>query len=145
MADALDLLPPAAPALGAGPAGEVRASYARFVCTKTRDLSKDEAAYVDAAVAESADGRIPWTRFEALVEAKVAQAAPAAAREKEERARKATFAKRLRQEEPGWARSWSVRRSRSSTRSARASTPTAPRSPRTTPTSTTTNAPSTPF
>ena len=40
--------------------------------TKTRDLTKDEAAYVDAAVAEPADGRIPWSRFEALVEAKVA-------------------------------------------------------------------------
>ena len=44
---------------------------------------------------ESADGRIAWSRFEALVEAKVAQAAPEAAREREERAAKARFAKRL--------------------------------------------------
>ena len=51
---------------------------------------------MDAGVVESADGRIPWSRFEALVEAKVAQAAPALAREKEERAAKAT----LRQEAP---------------------------------------------
>ena len=59
-------------------------------CPKTRP------AFVDAAVAESADGRIPWSRFEALVEAKVAQAAPEAARQREERASKATFAKKLR-------------------------------------------------
>jgi hypothetical protein len=84
-------------------AGEVRVSYARFVASKTRDLSKDEAAFVDAAVAESADGRIPWSRFEALVEAKVAAAAPELARANEERARKATFAKRLRGEAHGMA------------------------------------------
>jgi hypothetical protein len=81
--------------------GEVRASYARFVATRTRDLTAEEAAYVDAAVAESADGRIPWSRFERLVEAKVAQAAPELAREKEERARRATFAKKLRGEANG--------------------------------------------
>ena len=76
-------------------AGEVRASYARHVTSKTRDLQPEEAAHVDAAVTESADGRIPWTRFEALVAAKVAQAAPALAREREERAARATFAKKL--------------------------------------------------
>ncbi|HEY1116675.1 MAG TPA: DUF222 domain-containing protein, partial [Acidimicrobiales bacterium] len=84
-------------------AGEVRASYARHVVSKTRDLQPEEAAYVDAGVVESADGRIPWSRFEALVEAKVAQAAPALAREKEERAAKATFAKKLRPAGPGAA------------------------------------------
>jgi hypothetical protein len=68
---------------------------------KTRDLQPEEAAYVDACVVESADGRIPWSRFEALVEAKVAQAAPALAREKEELAAKATFAKKLRGEANG--------------------------------------------
>ena len=84
-------------------AGEVRASYARHVVSKTRDLQPDEAAYVDAAVTESADGRIPWSRFEALVEAKVAQAAPELAREAEERAAKATFAKKVRGEANGMA------------------------------------------
>lgn len=84
-------------------AGEVRASYARHVTAKTRDLSPTEAAYVDAEVAESADGRIPWTRFEALVEGKVAAAAPAQAKAKEEKARKARFAKRLRSEAHGMA------------------------------------------
>ncbi|WP_296607494.1 HNH endonuclease signature motif containing protein [Nocardioides sp.] len=82
-------------------AGEVRASYARDVVSKTRDLQPEEAAYVDAAVVESADGRIPWSRFEALVEAKVAQAAPELAREAEERAAKATFAKKCRGEAHG--------------------------------------------
>ncbi len=84
-------------------AGEVRASYARHVTAKTRDLQPDEAGYVDAAVVESADGRIAWSRFEALVEAKVAQAAPEMAREKEERARRATFARKTRTEGNGMA------------------------------------------
>src|SRR4051794_1676329 len=83
MADALDLHHRHPEFWRRVEAGEVRVSYARFVVTKTRELSPAEAAYVDAAVAESADGRIPWSRFEALVEAKVAQAAPALARAKE--------------------------------------------------------------
>jgi hypothetical protein len=84
-------------------AGEVRASYARFVAARTRDLSREEAGYVDAAVAESADGRIPWSRFEVLVEASVAKAAPELAREKEERAARARFAKKVRGEANGMA------------------------------------------
>jgi hypothetical protein len=84
-------------------AGEVRASYARHVVARTRDLQPDEAAYVDAGVAESADGRICWSRFEALVEAKVAQAAPALAREREQRAAKARFARKLAGEAHGMA------------------------------------------
>ncbi|MBZ5738702.1 13E12 repeat family protein [Nocardioides mangrovi] len=84
-------------------AGEVRASYARHVTARTRDLTREEAAYVDAAVAESADGRLPWSRFEALVDAKVAQAAPAMARERELRAATARFAKTLRTEAHGMA------------------------------------------
>ncbi len=84
-------------------AGEVRASYARHVCAQTRGLSPAEAAYVDAEVAESADGRIPWTRFEALVVGKVAAAAPALAREKEQRARRARFAKKVGKPEHGMA------------------------------------------
>lgn len=76
-------------------AGEVRASYARHVTRATRNLTPEQAGYVDAGVAESADGRITWSRFEALVEAKVAQADPAAAREREERHAKARFARKL--------------------------------------------------
>ena len=103
MADALDLHHRLPQLWTRVEAGEVRASYARHVCKKTRDLTKDQAAFVDAAVAESADGRIPWSRFETLVEAKVAQAAPEAARAKEEQAAKATFAKKLRTEAHGMA------------------------------------------
>ena len=84
-------------------AGEVRASYARHVVARTRDLTREQAAYVDAAVSESADGRIPWSRFESLVEAKVAQADPETARAREERAAKARFAKRVRGEAHGMA------------------------------------------
>lgn len=77
-------------------AGEVRASYARFVATRSRELTLEQVAHVDAGVVEPADGRIPWSRFEVLVAAKVAQAAPDLAREKEERAAKARFAKKVR-------------------------------------------------
>ena len=103
MADALDLKHRLSAHWARVEAGEVRASYARYVCAKTRNLTKEEAAYVDGEVAESADGRIPWSRFEALVEGKVAQAAPEAAREREETAAKATFAKKLRTEAYGMA------------------------------------------
>ncbi len=95
MADALDLHHRHPMLWTRVEAGEVRASYARYVTTKTRDLTKSEAGFVDAGVVESADGRIPWSRFELLVEAKVAAAAPEAAREREEKASKATFAKKL--------------------------------------------------
>lgn len=82
---------------------EVRDSYARFVARRTRDLSREQAAYVDARVAESADGRIPWSRFEALVEGAVVAADVDAAREREERAARATFAKRIRTQADGMA------------------------------------------
>ena len=84
-------------------AGEVRASYARHVTKATRDLTVEQAAYVDAGVVESADGRITWTRFENLVAAKVAQADPDAAREKEQRAAQARFAKKTDNEAHGMA------------------------------------------
>jgi hypothetical protein len=76
IADALDLHHRLPQPWARVEAGQVRASYARHVCAKTRDLTKDQAGYVDAEVAESADGRIPWSRFELLVEAKIAAADP---------------------------------------------------------------------
>ncbi len=103
MADALDLHHRHPQLWARVQTGQVRASYARHVCAKTRELSHDQAGYVDTEVAESADGRISWSRFETLVEAKVAQAAPEAAREKEEHAAKATFAKKLRTDTHGMA------------------------------------------
>jgi len=47
---------------------EIKASHARFVARKTRDLPRDQAGHVDERVAEYADGRVTWTRFETLVE-----------------------------------------------------------------------------
>ena len=96
MADALDLHHRLPQLWARVQRGEVRASYAGHVCAKTRDLTPAEAAFVDAGVVESADGRIPWTRFEALVEAKIAQADPERTRQLEEQASKATFAKKTR-------------------------------------------------
>jgi hypothetical protein len=103
IADALDLHHRGGDLWARVESGQIRASYARHVVSRTRHLSEDEAQYVALAVAESADGRIPWSRFEVLVEATVAKANPAVAREKEERARKATFAKRCRDEANGMA------------------------------------------
>jgi hypothetical protein len=103
MADALDLVHRAPVLWARVEAGEVKASYARFVVKQTRHLPADQARRVAAAVAPSADGRLPWTRFEALVEATVAKADPDAAREREEHARKATFARKLRTEADGMA------------------------------------------
>lgn len=74
---------------------EVRDTYAIHVAEATRSLSAAEAAWVDGEVAEQADGRIPWTRFQTLVAGKVSAAAPHLAREREERAARARFAKVL--------------------------------------------------
>ena len=101
MADSLDLHHRSPQIWARVEAKEVKASYARHVVKQTRHLTKAEAAYVDAAVAESADGRIPWTRFERRVEAAVAKANPALAREKELKAQEATFAKQLRTDAHG--------------------------------------------
>jgi hypothetical protein len=77
-------------------AHEVLPSYARFVAKKTRDLEPDEAAYVDARVAEAADGRVTWSQFEALVDAAVMAAAPAIAEAKDRALREARFARTTR-------------------------------------------------
>jgi hypothetical protein len=103
MADALDLHHRATDLWARVEAGEVRVSYARFVVKQTRHLPAAEAQAVATAVAPYADGRIPWTRFENLVEGAVAKADPKAAREKEERAAQATFARKLRTDAHGMA------------------------------------------
>ena len=103
MADALDLQHRHPQLWERVQAGEVRASYARHVVKATRDLTAEQAAYVDAGVAESADGRITWSRFENLVEAKVAQADPERARQEEERRARATFARKTANEGHGMA------------------------------------------
>ena len=80
---------------------EVRAPYARFVARRTRDLDVEQAAYVDARVAESADGRIPWSRFEDLVEAAIKAADPVAAAQREQAAAEHQFAEPTRSTEDG--------------------------------------------
>lgn len=93
MADALDLVIRLPQLWARVERLEVRAGYARFVARRTRDLTVAQAAYVDARVAEAADGRIPWSRFDALVAAAITASDPeaAAAREHEEASRQ--FAK----------------------------------------------------
>lgn len=83
MADALDLVV-RLPQLWRRVEGlEVKASYARFVARGTRDLTVEQASYVDERIAESADGRIPWSRFEDLVTGLVVASDPEAAAKKE--------------------------------------------------------------
>ncbi len=65
---------------------EVKASYAREVARKTRHLAKAHAKLVDQAVAEEADGRLPWTRFIELLDASIITADPATAAKREEEA-----------------------------------------------------------
>jgi hypothetical protein len=84
MADALDLMIRLPQLWRRVEALEVKASYARFVARRTRDLSVDQASYVDERSAESADGRIPWSRFEDLVTGLVVASDPEAAARKEQ-------------------------------------------------------------
>ncbi len=83
MADALDLVVRLPQLWRRVEALEVRASYARFVARRTRELTVEQASYVDERVAESADGRIPWSRFEDLVTGLVVASDPEAAARKE--------------------------------------------------------------
>jgi hypothetical protein len=101
MADALDLRHRHPDLWRRVEAGEVRASYARHVCAKTRALTEKQAAFVDRAVAQSADGRIPWSRFEVLVEASVKAADPVAAAQAEEAEHRRQFANPTHSDEHG--------------------------------------------
>jgi hypothetical protein len=103
VADALDLLHRLPGLWARVQAGEVRASYARHVARRTRDLDPDQTAYVDERVTESADGRIPWSRFTDLVDAAIIAADPAAAEAAEKAAREEQFARRTRSTEHGIA------------------------------------------
>jgi len=82
---------------------EVREGYARFVARKTRDLTLAQAGQVDAAVADVADGRIPWSRFESVVEAAIKKADLEGARAREEAAAREQFARATRASEHGMA------------------------------------------
>jgi hypothetical protein len=74
MADALDMCHRLPALWQRVETGQVRAHLARLVARKTRDLTADQAAYVDSRVAPYADGRLTWTRFQALVDGVVAAA-----------------------------------------------------------------------
>ena len=80
---------------------EVRVGHARYVARRTRDLSVQQAGFVDERVAESADGRLSWTRFTDLVEAMIVASDPEAAAEREEAAAQAQFAQATRSTDHG--------------------------------------------
>lgn len=82
-------------------AGEVRVPWVRYVASRTRELSQEAAAKVDADMVESADGRLPWSRFCARLEGCIAAADPEAAARREEAARREVFAKSTRFSENG--------------------------------------------
>lgn len=103
IADALDLQLRLPRLWAAIKAGTARMPHARWIATATRDLSPDEAAWVDREVVEVADGRLAWSRFEALVEGKVAAAAPELARAREEAAAKERCARASRVNRHGMA------------------------------------------
>lgn len=80
---------------------EVKASYARHVARRTRDLPFEQADLVDEAVAEPADGRVPWTRFEEIVDGAIVASDPEAAAVRERAAADAVFARRTRSTSSG--------------------------------------------
>ncbi|MCX6398469.1 MAG: HNH endonuclease signature motif containing protein [Propionibacteriales bacterium] len=84
-------------------AGTTRVGHARHVAEATRELSESEAAWVDAEVAEICDGRLAWTRFQDVVEGKVAAAAPELAKLKEEAAAREACARMSRVNKHGMA------------------------------------------
>jgi hypothetical protein len=86
IADALDMYYRLPALWGRVAALDVKASYAREVARRTRDLARQEAALVDEQVAEEADGRLPWSRFIDLLDAAIISADPIAAAEEERKA-----------------------------------------------------------
>lgn len=101
MADGLDLVLRLPQLWRRVEALEVRASYARFVARRTRDLTVEQATYVDSRVVEAADGRIPWSRFEDLVAGAIAASDPEAAAERERAQAEQQFARATRSTEQG--------------------------------------------
>ena len=117
-------------------AGEVRVYLARLVARKTRDLTPEQAAYVDSRVAHYADGRLTWTRFQALVDGAVAAADPEATAERERRAAEQQVARPTRAEDDDHGmRGFYIR---APPRSSRSSTPPSTGWPSTSPTTETT-------
>jgi len=101
MADALDLVIRLPRLWARVEALEVKVSYARFVARRTRDLTLEQAAHVDERVVESADGRIPWSRFEELVAAAIVAADRWSAMRREDEQAARQFASPTRSTENG--------------------------------------------
>ena len=80
---------------------EVQPYLARHVARKTRHLTPDQAAYVDDRMAEYADGRLTWTRFQTRLEAVVKAADPDTAAAQERAAAEQQIAKATRSDEHG--------------------------------------------
>jgi hypothetical protein len=91
IADALDVRGRLPRLWGGVCAGRVRVHLARRVAQATRQLSVEAAGWVDAEVAEYADGRLSWARFCDVVDGKVAVADPEAAAAAERRAAEDQF------------------------------------------------------
>ena len=103
IADAVDLAV-RLPRLYAGiAAGTVRVAHARHVAAATRELSAEQAAWVDVEVSEVSDGRVPWARYELLIDGKVAAAGPELARARERAAATQRYARMSRVNRYGMA------------------------------------------
>jgi len=84
-------------------ARDARVTHARLVAAKTRHLSLEAAAFVDAAMTAHVDGSLPWGRFESRLDGKIVAADPATAAAREEERMLQQFAKRTRSSEDGTA------------------------------------------
>ena len=101
MADALDLHHRHPKLWARVEAGQVKASYARHVTSKTRHLTKAQAGFVDAAVAESATGGSPGPGSRSWSRPRSPPPTPKQPASARSRRSTATFAKKLRTEAHG--------------------------------------------
>ena len=75
--------------------------WVRYVARRSRELSVQAAARVDAELAELVDGRVPWSRFCAKFEGLLVAADPEAAAARERAGREEVFARTTRGSEHG--------------------------------------------
>ncbi len=82
-------------------AREARVPWVRHLARKTRHLSPEAARKVDADLAGSVDGSMPWSRFSLRLDARIIAADPELAARREEEKRREAFAKATRSSEDG--------------------------------------------
>ncbi len=80
---------------------EARVPWVRYVARRCRELPVQAAAMIDAEMAELVDGRVPWSRFCAKLEALLVAADPEAAAARERARREEVFARTTRGSEHG--------------------------------------------